>query len=72
LSTPESISVNSSIGVAFSAWTATFFSTGLALFWEGQGMTLERHIQIVDSLAVLALLVMLAMTFWKKREDDYE
>lgn len=72
LSTPQTISVNASLGVALSAWTATFFSTGLALFWEGQGVTLERHIQIVDSLAVLALLTILVMAFWKKKEQAYE
>lgn len=68
LSTPKTISINAALGVALSAWTATFFSTGLALAWEAQGVPLERHIQIVDSLALIALLFMLFLTFFHDKE----
>jgi len=66
LSTPETISMNTSIGVALSAWTATFLSTGLAIFWQGQGMPLERHIQIVDSVAMLAFIGLIVLAFFRK------
>lgn len=68
LSTPDTISINSSLGVALSAWTATFLSTGLAIYWQSQGMSLERHIQTVDSLAMLLFLGMLVMAFLRKPE----
>ena len=60
------ISMNTAIGVALSAWTATFLSTGLAIFWQGQGMPLERHIQIVDSVAILAFIGLLVLAFFRK------
>ncbi|MBN2045355.1 MAG: hypothetical protein JW757_10075 [Anaerolineales bacterium] len=68
LSTPKTIGMHSALGVASSAWTATFLSTGLAIFWQGRGMTLEQHIQIVDSLAMLAFLIMVLFAFFKKQE----
>jgi MFS family permease len=70
LSTPDTVSFNSALGVAFSGWTATFLSTGLAIFWQGQGLYLERHIQIVDALAMLLFLVMLALAFIRKTEHS--
>jgi MFS family permease len=68
LSTPNTISFNSALGVALSAWTATFLSTGLAIYLLGQGVSLERHIQLVDSLAVLLFVAMLVLAFIKKPE----
>ncbi len=64
LSTPETVSVNAALGVALSAWTATFLSTALAIRWQ-EALPLERHIQIVDSLAILFFLAMLAMAFFR-------
>lgn len=61
LSTPDTISLNSALGVALSGWTATFLSTGLAIAW-GERLSLERHIQVVDSLAMLFFLAMLLLT----------
>ena len=55
ISTPDTICLNSALGVALSGWTATFISTGLALDWS-RNISLERHIQIVDSLAVVFFL----------------
>lgn len=63
LSTPETISLNAALGVALSGWTATFLSTGLAIAW-GERLSLERHIQVVDSLATLFFLGMLALAYF--------
>jgi len=68
LSTPDTISFNAALGVAFSAWTATFLSTGLALYWQGQGLSLVRHIQIVNALALLLFLALLMLSFFSKPE----
>lgn len=62
ISTPQTICLNSAVGVAFSAWTATFLSTGLAIHWQ-ESLTLMRHIQIVDSLAILFFLGILALIY---------
>jgi MFS family permease len=64
LSTPQTISFNASLGVALSAWTATFLSTALAIHWQ-ETISLERHIQIVDSLAILFFLGMLGLAFFR-------
>lgn len=66
LSTPETISINAALGVALSAWTATFLSTGLAICWQEQGMPLERHIQIVDAVAMIAFIGLIVMAFFRK------
>jgi hypothetical protein len=68
LSTPETISINAVLGVGLSAWTATFLSTGLAIYWQGQGMTLERHIQIVDSIAFLAFISLSLQAYFGRKE----
>jgi MFS family permease len=64
LSTPETIGLNSAIGVAFSGWTATFLSTALAIGWERAGMPLTRHINIVDSIAMLALVALIMLAYF--------
>jgi len=63
LSTPDTISLNSALGVALSGWTATFLSTGLAIAW-GDNLSLERHIQVVDSLAMIFFLGMLLLAYF--------
>jgi MFS family permease len=68
LSNPATISLNAAVGVAFSAWTATFLSTGLAIFWEGMGISLTRHIQIVNGLAMLLFTALLIIAFFTKSE----
>jgi len=70
LSTPDTISFNAALGVALSAWTATFLSTGLAIYWQGMGMSLTRHIQIVDSLAIVLFLVMGALAFFRNARES--
>jgi hypothetical protein len=68
ISTPDTISLNSALGVALSGWTATFLSTGLAIRW-GESLSLERHIQIVDSLATLFFLGMLLLAYFYPFHD---
>jgi MFS family permease len=64
LSTPDTISLNSALGVALSGWTATFLSTSLAIYW-GESLPLDLHIRIVNSLAMLFFLAMLALAFFE-------
>ncbi len=63
LSTPDTIGLNSALGVAFSGWTATFLSTSLAIHWS-EDLPLDLHIRIVNSLAMLFFLAMLALVFF--------
>lgn len=64
ISTPDTICLNSALGVALSGWTATFVSTGLALHWS-RNISLERHIQIVDSLAIVFFLAVGLMLYFQ-------
>lgn len=64
LSTPDTISWNSALGVALSGWTATFLSTALAILW-GESLPLEQHIRIVDSIAILFFLSILVLAFFE-------
>jgi hypothetical protein len=66
LSTPDTICMRSALGVALSAWTATFLSTALAIYLQGSGVSLEQHIQIVDALAMLFFTVALTLAFFRK------
>ncbi len=68
ISTPHTISLNAAIGVALSGWSATFISTALAIRWDAMQMSLERHLQIVDSLAFLFFLGMIALIFFRGPE----
>jgi MFS family permease len=69
LSTPDTIPFNAALGVALSGWTATFLSTGLAIAW-GEQLSLERHIQVVDSLAMLFFLALLIFAFLPTRKTE--
>lgn len=64
LSTPDTISLNSALGVALSGWTATFLSTSLAIYWGGS-LTLDLHIRIVNSMAMLLFLAMLGLAYFE-------
>ena len=64
ISTPETISRNSAVGVALSGWTATFLSTALALWMEQDGVSLELHLRIVDALAMLFFLGVILLIFF--------
>ena len=63
ISTPDTIPLNSALGVALSGWTATFLSTALAIRW-GEQMPLAQHIQIVDALAMLCFVALLLVVFF--------
>jgi hypothetical protein len=63
LSTPRDVSLNAALGVALSGWTATFLSTALSLQWRISGMSLERHLSLVDALALMIFLVLLVGPF---------
>ncbi len=64
VSTPHTISRNTALGVALSAWTATFLSTALALGMRLGGVTLEAHLRLVDSLAILFFLLVAGLIFF--------
>lgn len=64
LSTPDTISRNTALGVALSGWTATFISTALALQMRLGGVPLELHLRIVDALAILFFLLVAALLFF--------
>ena len=64
VSTPHTISRNAALGVALSAWTATFLSTALALRMRMAGVALETHFRIVDSLAILFFLLVVLLLFF--------
>ncbi len=65
LSTPRTIARNSAIGVGLSGWTATFVSTALALAWRQAEMDLDTHLRIVDSIAVVLFLLVIAALYFK-------
>lgn len=69
LSTPDTIPLNAALGVALSGWTATFLSTGLSIAW-GEQLSLERHIQAVDSFATLFFLALLVFAFLPTRKTE--
>ena len=56
LSTARNVPLLSAIGVAVSAWTATFLSTALAISWN-ETRPLEAHLEWVAALALVGLLV---------------
>lgn len=60
LSTPRTISLNAALGVALSGWTATFISTAIAIRWE-ENLSLTRHLNTVDAIAMLFFLLLLGL-----------
>jgi hypothetical protein len=64
VSTPQTISRNTALGVAMSGFTATFLSTALALRLRLAGVSLETHLRIVDALAMLFFLLVLILIFF--------
>lgn len=67
LSTPQTIGRNTALGVALSAWTATFISTALAVGWRAAGMPLLQHLRLVDAAAMLLFLAVLFVSLWPER-----
>ena len=71
VSTPQTVSRNTAVGVALSAWTATFLSTALALAMRLAGVPLELHLRIVDALAIVFFVgVGLLMFFGPVRREE--
>lgn len=62
VSTPLTITRNAALGVAASAWSATFLSTALALQLYDAGVPITLHLRIVDALAALLFVGLLG--FW--------
>jgi MFS family permease len=70
ISTPDTISRNAALGVAFSGFTATFLSTALALQFRLAGLPLELHLRIVDAIAMLLFVLTLFLSLlpgWGKQ-----
>jgi len=76
ISTPQTISRNTAVGVAMSGFTATFLSTALALQLRLAGVSLETHLRIVDALAMLFFLMVFILIFFapvaRRRNKDRE
>jgi MFS family permease len=72
LSTSRTIGRNVALGVAFSGWTATFLSTALSIWWQTGGMSLERHLNIVDSLAMVFFLGLIVLGLRPKHPEASE
>jgi hypothetical protein len=64
VSTPRTITRNTALGVALSAWTATFSSTALALWMRMSDVPLEIHLRIVDALAISFFLLVGLIIFF--------
>ena len=62
-STPGTAALNTAVGVAVSGWAATFLSTAISMQWQVEGMPVNDHLRIVESLAMLFFLVMLMLSF---------
>ena len=69
LSTPGDVTVHAALGVALSAWSATFLSTALALRWEAQGVALRTHLASVEAIALVGFvgLLLLALAPGRRR-----
>jgi MFS family permease len=64
ISTPQSISFNTAVGVALSGWSATFLSTAVGIYWGAIQMPLETHLRIVGSLAIVFFLGVLILLYF--------
>jgi len=67
LSTPDDVTVHAALGVATSAWTATFLSTALALRWEAAGVSLREHLASVEAIALLCFAALLIVAVAPRR-----
>jgi MFS family permease len=66
LSTPDTIGLHAALGVAASAWTATFLATALALRWAAAGVAFERHVALVNAVTIPAFLILLLVIVWPR------
>ena len=65
ISTPETVTRNTAVGVALSGWAATFLSTALSLQLAEIGVSLEAHLRLVDALAMICFLLVLAFLYFQ-------
>ena len=70
LSTPDDVTVNAALGVALSAWSATFLSTALALRWEAQGVALREHLAGVEAIALVGFVGLLLLALGPGRRGS--
>lgn len=66
LSTPDTIGLHAALGIAASAWTATFLATALALQWTSAGVPFERHVALVNAVALPTFLALLTAILWPR------
>ncbi|HEX6129603.1 MAG TPA: MFS transporter [Candidatus Limnocylindria bacterium] len=69
LSNARTVVMLSAIGVAASAWTATFLSTALAITWN-QTRPLEEHLEWVAALALVGLLIVAVVQVYGRRRPE--
>ncbi len=65
ISTPRTVTRNTAVGVALSGWAATFLSTALSLQLAEMGVSLEAHLRLVDALAMVFFLLVLALLYFQ-------
>lgn len=65
ISTPRTVTRNTAVGVALSGWAATFLSTALSLQLAEIGVSLETHLRLVDALAMICFLLVLAFLYFQ-------
>jgi hypothetical protein len=53
LSTPESIGTHAAVGIGLAGFLSTFLSTALALYFQSTSVSLLRHLNLVNALALL-------------------
>ena len=70
LSTPDTIGLHAALGVAASAWTATFLATALALRLADAGVPFERHVALVNGVALPAFVLLLLVIVWPRPRPE--
>lgn len=68
MSTPETITRNTAIGVAISGWLATFISTAISIRWRTGGMTLDQHLSAVAAISIIFVILMLVLVAIQRSE----
>lgn len=72
VSTPRTVTRNTAVGVALSGWAATFLSTALSLQLAASGVSLEEHLRLVDALAMIFFLLVLALLYFQPPEREQQ
>jgi MFS family permease len=68
--TADTIGVRTALGVGVAGWLASFLSTALALYSEDAGLSLADHLNYVNALALL-LLVLLGVGLYARQAISY-